>query len=244
MIINPSLSGNLLVASSLVTDPIYAGGVCLIIYQDEDQTIGVMLNRPLQPTPEALLKVFGAEPGPSSRLNPRGTATQNEAEFDSPGSDSPGSETESDEDTPIYSESGLSVVPSGEGKEVAAASPWRMIHFGGPHSGPVVAIHQESELAEAETGAGIYVAAQKQHLENLVRSDQVPYRLIVGHLGWRSENLAAEIDAGVWHVIPASAEAVFSPAGEMWPGLIRRATSNSLAKWIGVPDNDRAGELN
>jgi putative transcriptional regulator len=238
MIINPSLSGNLLVASSLVTDPIYAGGVCLIIYQDEDQTIGVMLNRPLKPTPEAILKVFGGEPGPSSRLAPQGTDPQNTAD-----SDSTASETASDEGNPCHSEGGLSV-PAGNGHEMAPASPWRMIHFGGPQSGPVVAIHQESELAEAETGAGIYVAAQKQHLENLVRRDQVPYRLIVGHLGWKSENLAAEINAGVWHVVPASAEAVFSPAGEMWPGLIRRATSKSLAKWIGVPDNDRAGELN
>ncbi len=243
MIANPSLSGNLLVASSLVTDPIYAGGVCLIIYQDEDQTIGVMLNRPLQPTPEALLKVFGAEPGPSSRLNPQNKALEEPPSEVIADSDSAGSEAAPDEIAPSHSEGGLSV-PSGDAKEMASTSPWRMIHFGGPQSGPVVAIHQQSELAEAETGTGIYVAAQKQHLENLVRRDQVPYRLIVGHLGWRSENLAAEIDAGVWHVVPASAEAVFSPAGEMWPGLIRRATSNSLAKWIGVPDNERAGELN
>ena len=233
MIISPSLSGNLLVASSLITDPIYAGGVCLIIYQDDDQTIGVMLNRPLQPTPEALLKVFGVEPGTSNRLSPQDTAD----------SDSMGSEATNGAVPANHSEGGLSL-PPGDAKTMSASSPWRMIHFGGPQSGPVVAIHQESELAEAETGTGIYVAAQKHHLENLVRRDQVRYRLIVGHLGWKSENLAAEIDSGVWHVVPASAEAVFSPAGEMWPGLIRRATSNSLAKWIGVPDNDRAGELN
>ena len=75
-----------------------------------------------------------------------------------------------------------------DAKAMATSSPWRMIHFGGPQSGPVVAIHQESEFAEAETGTGIYVAAQKHHLENLVRRDQVRYRLIVGHLGWKSEN--------------------------------------------------------
>ena len=123
-------------------------------------------------------------------------------------------------------------------------SPWRMIHFGGPLSGPVLAIHQESQFAEAETGKGIYFAAQKQHLEDLFRQDTVPYRLIVGHLGWQTEQIENEIDAGIWHTLPATAESVFSPAADMWPQLIRRATSNSLAKWIGVPDHVRACELN
>ncbi len=118
------------------------------------------------------------------------------------------------------------------------------MHFGGPLSGPVVAIHQDSQFAEAEPGVGIYVAAQRHHLEDLIKHPIAPYRLIVGHLGWKTEDLISEIDAGVWHMIPATTESVFAPAREMWPRLIRRATSNSMAKWIGVADQPYAFELN
>jgi putative transcriptional regulator len=119
-----------------------------------------------------------------------------------------------------------------------------MLHFGGPLSGPVVAIHQMSQFAEAETGTGIYVAAQKQHLEDLIRRQVGPYRLIVGHLGWKTEELDGEIEAGIWHVVPATVDTVFSAATEMWPRLIRRATSSSMAKWIGAADVIGASELN
>ena len=225
-----SLTGHLLVASSLVTDPTYTGGVCLIMHQDEEHTIGVMLNRPLRPTPDAIKAVFGDQPTLPNRLGPLHRTSD---------SDSP---TVTDATDPERPQAPEEVKVPGTGAD--QMSPWRMIHFGGPLSGPVLAIHQGSQFAEAETGNGIYLAAQKQHLENLFRQESIPYRLIVGHLGWQTEQVENEIDAGIWHVLPATVESVFSPAADMWPQLIRRATSNSLAKWIGVPDHVRACELN
>ena len=218
-----SLTGNLLVASSLVTDPIYAGGVCLVVHQDDTNVIGVMVNRPMKPTPEALVAMLGGQKKPSegNRLTaisetPTTEAAENEPHSENPADASP-------RDQPI---------------------PWGILHFGGPLSGPVVAIHQHSQYAEAETGNGIYVAAQKQHLEDLVRCRPGPYRLIVGHLGWECEQLEAEIETGIWHVLPATTDSVFSSAIEMWPRLIRRATSSSMARWLGIPDLVAAGELN
>jgi putative transcriptional regulator len=225
-----SLTGHLLVASSLVTDPTYAGGVCLIMHQDEEHTIGVMLNRPLRPTPEALKAVFGDKATRPNRLSPQHLSSDDDSQ-----TDANASELEQSQGS-----AGLAVPGTGPGQ----VSPWRMIHFGGPLSGPVLAIHQESQFAEAETGSGIYLAAQKQHLEHLFRQESMPYRLIVGHLGWQTEQIENEIDSGIWHILPATVESVFSPAADMWPQLIRRATSNSLAKWIGVPDHVGACELN
>ena len=198
-----SLTGNLLVASSIVGDPVYSRGVCLVVHQDDDGAIGVMLNRPMQPGPAAFMKMLSNDDeAPSNRL----TST---------------------------------VEPSSP-----PANPLGTVHFGGPLSGPVVAIHPLSQYAEAETGKGIYVAAQKQNLEDLVREQPCPYRLIVGHLGWESGQLQAEIDAGIWHPMPATVDTVFRNAAEMWPALIGRATSRSVARWIGVPDVIGAGELN
>ena len=214
-----SLTGQLLVASALVTEPMYAGGVCLIVHQDDENVLGVMMNRPLKPSPAALLKLLGKDtPDEISDLP---------TDLSSPESDL------SDRLPPITLLT-----------ESLADSPLGMLHFGGPMPGPVVAIHQDQQQAEAETGMGIYVAAQKEHLENLVREKQLPFRLIVGHLNWKPEQLQHELAAGVWHPIPATPQTVFSPSDEMWPGIIRRATSNSMAKWLGIPDAAGVGELN
>ncbi len=203
-----SLIGKLLVASSLVTDPMYAGGVCLIVHHDEDQLIGVMLNRPLTPSPEAVAAMLG-EADDSDAAHPR-----------------------------------MSKAKGTQQDESCSLSPWRLLHFGGPLSGPVVAVHPISQYADVETGQGIYVAAQKHHLEHLLREQPGPCRLIVGHLGWATGQLEQEIEHGLWHVVPATAETVFSPAQEMWPRIIRRATSGSLARWIGVKDVPQAAEQN
>ncbi|MGI9471836.1 MAG: YqgE/AlgH family protein [Rubripirellula sp.] len=216
-----SFTGNLLVASSLVTDPMYAGGVCLVVHEDETSVIGVMLNRPIKPDPDALRAVLGDDnkplKGPTNRLTPV-AGDADETELD------------------------------GEDLEISDSQfgnlPWRMLHFGGPLSGPVVAVHQVSKYAEAETGEGIYVAAQKQHLEDLLKRSTDNCRLIVGHLGWEPNQLEKEIAAGVWHLVPATVDDVFTSAKSMWPSIIRRATSRSLARWLGIPDVIAAGELN
>ena len=250
-----SLTGHLLVASSLVEDPIYAGGVCLIVHEDETNVFGVMLNRPMKPSADAILAMLGdstegatdeaEQTGPENRLaghdGPAGAAESIE-ERESIEKTESIEKPDSIEDDRDSAGTDLAATAA----NVSESSPWRMLHFGGPLSGPVVAIHQVSQLAEAETGDGIYVAAQKQHLENLMRgqASASPYRLIVGHLGWEWKQLETEIDSGIWHVVPATVDTVFSSASEMWPGLIRRATSKSLARWIGVRDVIGASELN
>jgi putative transcriptional regulator len=221
---NESLTGNLLVASSLATDPVYSRGVCLVVHQDESNVIGVMLNRPLKPSPEALLELLNEESG--NRLS-----QYDQAQFDQDQND--GLPVDEDDTSGEFT-----------GTPIGDESPLGLLHFGGPRSGPVVAIHQTSRFAEAETGEGIYVAAQKQHLEELVRDHPAPYRLIVGHLGWEFDELAAELDAGIWHMVPATTDAVFSAAADMWPRLVRRATSSSMARWVGISDLVGAGDLN
>ena len=208
-----SLTGQLLVASSLVTQPISAGGVCLVVHQDDENVIGVMLNRPMKPNPAELLALL----------------------------------QQNGEDLPEPSASDGEIAarfPNDMDTSSSADSPLGLLHFGGPMSGPVVALHQDQQQAEAETGEGIYVAAQKHHLENLVREKHATFRLFVGHLGWKHEQLEHEIAAGVWHQVPATRQTVFSPYQDMWPRVIRRATSNSMAKWLGIPDVIGAGELN
>ncbi|MGB7328182.1 MAG: YqgE/AlgH family protein [Rubripirellula sp.] len=212
-----SFMGSLLVASSLVQDPIYSGGVCLLVHQDDQQVYGVMLNRPLKPNLGALMAMLNK---PKTSRLPEPSAEASEA-------------------------GELSDVETAMSVGMPAALPnLGMVHFGGPLSGPVVALHQDSQFAEAEPGSGIYLAAQKQHLESLLAQHPSSCRLIVGHLRWDIDQLDSELDAGLWHTAPATADVVFGEPDEMWPRLIRRATARSLARWVGTPDVIGASELN
>ncbi len=215
------LTGNLLVASSIVDQPVYTRGVCLVVHHDESSVIGVMLNRPMLPSPEALVSLFQAVLGDEEAS---GDALKDVESPDSPQS--------------------ANRIAAGPVLAPQSKSSGGQLHFGGPLSGPVVAIHQLRPVTFGLFLPRIYVAAQKQHLEDLVRGHAGDYRLIVGHVGWEPSRLQQEFDAGHWHLLPATADVVFRNDTEMWPRLIRRATGRSLANWIGTPDIAGAAELN
>ncbi len=208
-----SLVGNVLVASTLINEPMFAHGVCLMMHHDEQGAVAVMLNRPINPSPSELVNLL------------LGQTTQ--------GEDGPKANVKSSSRLPQTAN-----LPSTPLQGNAAGV--GMIHFGGPLSGPVVAIHRAPGLAEAQTAVGIYVAAQREHLEQLVRENPGDFRLIIGHTGWPAGQLDAEIDAGFWHVLPATADMVFQCESDLWPLLVRRATGTSVARWVGAEGNSVA----
>lgn len=120
-----------------------------------------------------------------------------------------------------------------QGSESQGPAGW--VHFGGPLSGPLVALHCNRQLAEAEPSQGVYLAAQKEHLEQLVRSRAgTPLRLIVGHAGWSAGKLEAELAAGFWYPVPATVERVFEADDAMWGQLVRTGVGATLARWVGL----------
>jgi len=235
-----SLVGNLMIASTLVTDPLFSRGVCLMVHHDESGAIGVMLNRPIMPPPLELLKILssGIAGGDGAPTHP----AADESPADQPRPSSSGSrlpaqwQQEAGHDHAAENNSQVSAAN--------AAGGLGLVHFGGPLSGPVVAVHGSLALAEVETGQGVYVAAQKDHLEALVRERPSDYRLIIGHAAWSAQQLANEFDAGMWHLLPATPETVFPLQPDLWPYLIRRATGASVASWVGADDNAGRTGLN
>ncbi len=105
------------------------------------------------------------------------------------------------------------------------AEPPRHLHFGGPVSGPVVAVHDQAALADACNGEGVYVAAQADTLKKLVFVAPEHYRLVVGHAAWKEGQLEKEIREGYWYVLPAHPELVFSSDDEMWAKGMRQVGS-------------------
>ncbi|KAA5541006.1 YqgE/AlgH family protein [Roseiconus nitratireducens] len=230
---NDSMAGKLLVASTLVDDPVLHRAVCLIVHHDADQVFGVLLNRPMVPHP-ALAKMISqqdADTNPQGRSGSRLSPSETTQPGEVPGTDiqppvSAG--TDGAIDNPVAS----------------ASQTLGTIHFGGPLSGPVVAIHNASEFAEAEAGQGVYVAAQRDLLENLVKRKPSSFRLIVGHLGWSTEQLKAECDAGLWHVLDATGDDILIGDQQLWPSVIRRATDRSVAAWLGLKQTPVSAEWN
>ena len=98
----------------------------------------------------------------------------------------------------------------------------RLVHFGGPVSGPLLALHLSPKLGEKRVPPGLYLAAARHHLERLVRQDKIPFRLFVGHAGWGGGQLENELSQGVWMTLPARPEHVFSEDQNLWKSVIEQ----------------------
>jgi putative transcriptional regulator len=92
----------------------------------------------------------------------------------------------------------------------------RPVNMGGPISGPVIAVHDYEPLAEAIVPPGVFVASQREHLEQLVHQTEHPFRLFVGHSGWVAGQLNHELEHGVWLTTPATLEDVFGDEAQLW----------------------------
>lgn len=256
--------GKLLVASTTVQDPVLSRAVCLVVHQDSENVFAVLLNRPMTPPP-GLVKLLDAGEASSgstkdvsdhfgnSRLAGKFNENPHPFQTNLPGSESL-SQTPGDSPSPMSdprtngwidrAEAATKKHSLAEHAAAAASKALGTIHFGGPLSGPVVAVHDSSEYAEAEAGKGIYVAAQREMLETLVKQNRGSFRLIVGHLGWSIEQLRSEREAGFWHMMDATDEDVFMGDQDLWPSVIRRATTASVANWLGIKDAPFAAEAN
>jgi putative transcriptional regulator len=115
-----------------------------------------------------------------------------------------------------------------------SAKAHRALHFGGPMSGPVIALHNQPELAEYTTVDGVYVAARLENLQRLVQSQEEEVRIIVGQATWKPGELDAELRDGKWLPIPVSPQLVFSSDDEMWARAMRQIGNHFVAAISGA----------
>jgi putative transcriptional regulator len=92
----------------------------------------------------------------------------------------------------------------------------RHINLGGPVSGPLMAIHTDPALGEIQIIPGLYFAAQREHLEQLIGRGEERMRLFVGHSGWGQGQLEHEMAEGSWLTTPANVDDVFASEGDLW----------------------------
>ncbi len=124
------------------------------------------------------------------------------------------------------------------------AQPPHHLNFGGPNSGPVVAIHDRESLAEGGNGSGIYLAAQVETLKKLALIPPEHYRLLVGHAAWKSGQLEQEIMDGIWYPLPASPDLVFVDDYDMWREAMRRVGGLVVQSVLGLKALPPSAHLN
>ncbi len=95
------------------------------------------------------------------------------------------------------------------------------VRFGGPNSGPILALHNHKECAEASAAAGVYIAAHVDKLQQLLSTDDGEVRILVGQVIWKVGQLEEEIAQGLWLPLPATPKIVFARADEMWQESMR-----------------------
>jgi putative transcriptional regulator len=102
------------------------------------------------------------------------------------------------------------------------------IHLGGPVSSPLMAVHTDESLSELEILPGLFFAAKKTNLDQLVELEQVSLKIFVGHAGWGPGQLENEIDEGAWFSAPATVEYVFFDGADLWEQVTRQVGRSLL----------------
>ncbi len=102
------------------------------------------------------------------------------------------------------------------------------LHLGGPVSGPLIAVHTDSSLAELEIVPGLYFSAHRDHIAQLVSQRNERFRLFVGHSGWGGGQLESELDVGSWLTAPATVDYVFCDETELWKTVSKQIGESLL----------------
>lgn len=110
------------------------------------------------------------------------------------------------------------------------------IYLGGPVPGPLMSLHTKPNLAEAEPAPGVFFAAKKQHLDQLVLNEEPAYKIFIGHAGWGAGQLESELHEGAWRTLAASAEQVFSTDDTLWETVFRQLGHAVLKSMIKVKE--------
>ncbi len=102
------------------------------------------------------------------------------------------------------------------------------LYFGGPVTGPLMAVHTDESLAEIEVLPGVFFAEEQKNVLTLMRFRWQPFRVFTGYAGWGPGQLDDEVEHGIWRAIPATAAEIFSNGDNLWERLLRQAFDSLL----------------
>jgi putative transcriptional regulator len=108
------------------------------------------------------------------------------------------------------------------------------LYFGGPVTGPLMAVHADGALAGIEILPGVFFEGEEEHVFTLMPSTEQPYKAFTGCVRWRPRQLEYEVEYGIWRAIPATAAEIFSNEDNLWERLSRQAFDSLLKDMCNV----------
>jgi putative transcriptional regulator len=97
------------------------------------------------------------------------------------------------------------------------------LYFGGPVTGPLMAVHCDPALGEFEILPGLFFSGGEEKVLAVMQRKRQPSRIFAGYTGWGPKQLEYEIDQGVWRTVEATSERIFSLSEDLWYELHREA---------------------
>ena len=121
----------------------------------------------------------------------------------------------------------------------------KSISLGGPVSGPLVVLHQESQFADHEVVQGVYSTVEDSKVRRALKSRVDPSVVAINYSGWGPGQLEKELGEDSWEVLPATAPLVF-PGGDvdLWKFSVQQIRSRQLHSLVNlreVPAAPRSG---
>jgi putative transcriptional regulator len=100
--------------------------------------------------------------------------------------------------------------------------------FGGPVTGPLMAVHTKASLGERQLLPGVFFSGKEKNVQTLIRQAEQPLKVFAGYAGWEAGQLEFEVELGIWRVAPATAEQTFSDSDELWEQVSRQTSRLQL----------------
>jgi putative transcriptional regulator len=114
------------------------------------------------------------------------------------------------------------------------------VMVGGPVEGPLMALHTLEEYAEKHILEDVFLAAQEESIDRLIRDEEGPVLLLSGYAGWGAGQLESELEVGGWLVAPASRSLIFADQDLLWKRVAEQIGMEILRpalKHTPVPDD-------
>ncbi|MFO0014384.1 MAG: YqgE/AlgH family protein [Planctomycetota bacterium] len=96
------------------------------------------------------------------------------------------------------------------------------LYFGGPVEGPLVALHDQAELADLQCSNGLYLTSDRDLLLRLIGRAEAKVKLFAGFSGWGPGQLEAERSTESWFVSDISLHEVLGDSDHLWRDLLYR----------------------
>ncbi|MCD0458718.1 YqgE/AlgH family protein [Roseiconus lacunae] len=105
------------------------------------------------------------------------------------------------------------------------------IFEGGPVEGPLLAIHDLSDIGAPidEEGSGVWLTGDEDQLRLLLQRTDAKVRFVAQYSGWGPGQLDTEMRSGGWLVGRADAKTVFSDPDQIWESAVKRCGHEILS---------------